>query len=118
VTQALDPPELDAAYMVRVPLPQKGQEKPSADVQVPSLSEILAYATRIIQIPLLLSQMQGKLMGARQAQDKAGMELQEGSYVKGLQAMISDTDAMMKLLPAFHKEVQGKTLSIDQLEAA
>ncbi len=117
VSQALDPPELDSAYMDRVPLPQdKG--KPSTDGQVPSLADILAYANRIMQLPLLLSQIQGKLMGARQAGDKAGMELQQGTYVKGLQAMISDADAMMKLLPNFHKDLPGKIQEIDKLQTA
>ncbi|OLE52373.1 MAG: hypothetical protein AUG51_18340 [Acidobacteria bacterium 13_1_20CM_3_53_8] len=113
---AMDPPEPDSRYMEVVRFTQEPNAKPSAAAQLPSLTEFLAFAKRIADIPLALSQIEGKLMGARQANDSGGIELQEGSYVKGLQAMISDTESLLKLLPDVQKELSANPLDPQKIQ--
>ncbi|HMF55553.1 MAG TPA: hypothetical protein VK619_04275, partial [Pyrinomonadaceae bacterium] len=113
---AMDPPEPDSHYMEVVRFSQEPNAKPSAAAQVPSLTEFLTLAKRIADIPLSLSQIEGKLMGARQANDSGGIELQTESYVKGLQTMISDTQSLLKLLPDIQKELSANPLDAQKIQ--
>jgi hypothetical protein len=112
-TLALDPPQPDSRYMELVPFYQKDQKqdpKAGGGTQLPSLMEFLLFAQRVVAIPTAMSAIEGKLMGARQAKDQSGIDLQTGSYVKAQQAMISDTQSLMKLLPAIQKELNALNL--------
>lgn len=126
---AMDPPVADPRYMQIVPFPQgrDGLQKDSGQKQDPkaqggatisNLMAFLRYAQRIAAIPAAMSLMEGKLMGARQAQDQAGVEVQSGSFVKAIQAMVSDTEALVRLLPAIRKELSVLPLDTKAMEQA
>ena len=58
------------------------------------------------------------MMGARQAQDANGIKMQNGSYMKGLQAMISDTHSLLELLPVVQKELEILPFDSQKIQAA
>lgn len=110
VLLALDPPVLDLDYLTPVVINEnktEGKDNAPAAPERKQLLEFFAIARRIIDAPGVLNQIEGKLMGARQANDATGIDMQEGSYRKMLQSMNTDLVSLLKLAPTAIEEVKS-----------
>jgi len=67
----------------------------------------VALAKRILESRLGLYQIEGRLIGARNAKSTEGLDLQTADYAKLLYSMITDTGALLKLQPDLLKWVNA-----------
>ena len=118
IAEALDPPEADPRYLERISFAQDKTVKQTTNTQVNSLMDLLDLARRLINIPPGLSLIEGKLIGARQANDPKGIELQSTDYVTALQSMITDAEKMMNLLPVVKKELSANPIDMQKIQEA
>ncbi len=104
---ALDPPEADPKFRkrVRVVYP-KVDDALMKHPKLSSLASVFQLCLRISTGSLLLSQIEGRLIGAREAKNKQGIELQTDHYREVLRTLMIDAATL------------GKTTieAIDQLE--
>jgi hypothetical protein len=90
--RAMDPPEPDPRYLeVVVRRPSRIANVPSEGSRMGSLAKII---DRILANAEAISQIHGRLIGARLARDNNGMRIQKNSYI----AMLNDWTYCVKLL--------------------
>jgi hypothetical protein len=85
--QALDPPSPDPRFRAKVLVPEAEAEKITSDDRFPALISLLSSMNRAVEIIDALGDIRNRLLGARVAESKSGIQLQRESYGKTVRSL-------------------------------
>ena len=108
---ALDPPEPDSRFLESVDLVVRMMPKALAETsQLKNVVIALQLTNRILGGIDALSQIEGRLIGARLAKSDEGIRLQTDSYLKIVSQMNDDTTKLLNVKAIAVAEIQAESI--------